>query len=98
SAYSAATFSSIGASALHGPHHSAQKSRITSLSRDGSTTSCRKRSTAFCSSRPRPLPAPFQYLPCAVVRHCAPLCAIVRHCVPLCGRCALDNVALAVDL
>src|SRR5690606_41243606 len=49
SAYSAATFSSTGVSALHGPHHSAQKSRITSLSREGSTTSRRNRSTAFCS-------------------------------------------------
>src|SRR3546814_16062501 len=40
-AYSAHTFSMTGVSCLHGPHHSAQKSTITSDVRDGSTTSRR---------------------------------------------------------
>ena len=54
-AYWAATFSSIGASALHGPHHSAQKSRITRLVIDGSTTSVRNFATAFSSSIFKPM-------------------------------------------
>src|SRR3546814_8182522 len=48
-AYSAHTFSMTGVSCLHGPHHSAQKSTITSDVRDGSTTSRRNSSTASLS-------------------------------------------------
>ena len=39
---SAASFSSTGDSCLHGPHHSAHRSRITGTSRDRSTTSALK--------------------------------------------------------
>jgi len=53
-AYSSAIFSITGPSALHGPHHSAQKSMMTSFDIDGSTTSLRKASTACLSAGLKP--------------------------------------------
>src|SRR5437588_12962603 len=59
SAYPAATFSRIGESCLHGPHHSAQKSSTTSEVIDGWMTSASNRSIDSRSASLRPTVAKF---------------------------------------
>ncbi len=51
------TFSRIGPSVLHGPHHSAQRSTTTGTERDRSTTSVGKVASVTSMDMARNLPA-----------------------------------------